>query len=192
MDDIISRKEALEALHGIKESLRCGGDPILAALMNTPHKEGGRTAHGHALGEDRRTLTPGICFRPGLHPQRSTPAHGQGSISGEWLVDNQNRHFPAGGRNPLGAHAGAAEGGNRMKGKRIRPTTGEVYMNRNGKVYLCGDVWDNNTPEPSFCARMTNTATGWTFTAHGIVEYEDGAIEWDYSTGGHFREVPTL
>lgn len=41
MDDIISRKEALEALRGIQESLRCGGDPILAALMNTPIKKVG-------------------------------------------------------------------------------------------------------------------------------------------------------
>lgn len=47
-----------------------------------------------------------------------------------------------------------------MKGKRIRPTTGEVYLNRNGETYLCGDTWDNNTPEPSYCARMTNTVTG--------------------------------
>lgn len=49
-----------------------------------------------------------------------------------------------------------------VKGKRFKPTTGEIYLNRNGKIYLCGDVWDNNTPEPSYCARMTNTATGWT------------------------------
>ena len=36
MDDIISRKAAVETLREIKEALRCGGDPILAALMNTP------------------------------------------------------------------------------------------------------------------------------------------------------------
>lgn len=79
-----------------------------------------------------------------------------------------------------------------MSGKRFKPTTGEIYLNRNGKIYLCGDVWDNNTPEPSYCARMTNTATGWTFVAHGIVQYEDGTIEWDYSSGGRFGEVSTL
>lgn len=79
-----------------------------------------------------------------------------------------------------------------VKGKRFKPTTGEIYLNRNGKIYLCGDVWNNNTPEPSYCARMTNTATGWTFVAHGIVRYEDGTIEWDYSSGGRFGEVPTL
>lgn len=38
MDDIISRKGTLAALHEIKEALACGGDPILAALMNTPIK----------------------------------------------------------------------------------------------------------------------------------------------------------
>lgn len=38
MDDIISRKGTLAALNEIKEALACGGDPILAALMNTPIK----------------------------------------------------------------------------------------------------------------------------------------------------------
>ena len=33
-----------------------------------------------------------------------------------------------------------------------------------------------------------NIASGWTLSAHGIVRYEDGTIEWDYSKGGCFNE----
>ena len=77
-----------------------------------------------------------------------------------------------------------------MSGKRINPTPGTVYVNRGGGKYLCGDVWENDTPALSYCARMTNTATGWTLVAHGVTQYPDGSIEWDYSTGGHFAEVP--
>lgn len=76
-----------------------------------------------------------------------------------------------------------------MDGKRIKPTQGTVYVNRNGSEYLCGDVWKNDTPEPSYCASMTNKKSGWTFIAHGIIQYPDGTIEWDYSTGGRFGEV---
>lgn len=39
MDDIISRKRTLADLREIQETLACGGDPILAALMNTPIKK---------------------------------------------------------------------------------------------------------------------------------------------------------
>lgn len=38
-------------------------------------------------------------------------------------------------------------------------------------------------------ALMTNIVTGWTCYAHEIVRYENGEIEWAYSTGGHFEEV---
>ena len=43
-----------------------------------------------------------------------------------------------------------------MGGKRIKPTPGTTYINKNGGAYLCGDVWKNDTPEPSYCASMTN------------------------------------
>lgn len=76
------------------------------------------------------------------------------------------------------------------EGRRIKPTPGDVYINKNGGLYLCGEVWENDTPEPSFCARMTNCRNGWTFVAHGITQYQDGTIEWDYSAGGRFAEVP--
>lgn len=33
---------------------------------------------------------------------------------------------------------------------------------------------------------MENVRTGWIFWAHVITMYEDGTIEWDYSTVGSF------
>ena len=63
---------------------------------------------------------------------------------------------------------------------------GKVYHNRGGGDFCC------TTPHfmgyPDGVERMTNVKTGWTFRAHGIVQYEDGSIEWDYSTGGYFEE----
>ena len=38
-------------------------------------------------------------------------------------------------------------------------------------------------------AWMQNTVSGWTLVAHGITRYEDGTIEWDYSTGGGFNDA---
>ena len=68
---------------------------------------------------------------------------------------------------------------------RFRPTIGEVYENVAGGEYRCQSV-----REPGLEAWMQNTVTGWTLLAHGIVLYEDGKIEWNYSTGGHFEEQP--
>ena len=61
-----------------------------------------------------------------------------------------------------------------MSGKRFKPVIGAVYTNKGGGTFLCGDVWENDTPGLSYCARMTNTKSGWTFIAHGLVQYEDG------------------
>ena len=46
-----------------------------------------------------------------------------------------------------------------MEKKYIVPVVGKIYTNRAGGEYLC---------------------------AHGVLEYEDGTIEWNYSTKGHF------
>lgn len=78
-----------------------------------------------------------------------------------------------------------------MDGKRFMPTPGTVYINKGGGAYLCGVVWKNDTQDPSYCASMTNIKSGWTFIAHGITQYTDGSIEWDYSTGGRFGEIPS-
>lgn len=66
-----------------------------------------------------------------------------------------------------------------MQGKRITPERGKVYKNKGGGEFLCIQGFDAN-------AVMRNTASGWTFKANGVIQYEDGTVEWDYSTGGHF------
>lgn len=35
-------------------------------------------------------------------------------------------------------------------------------------------------------ATFERVKDGWRLYAHGILEYEDGTIEWNYSTGGRF------
>lgn len=65
--------------------------------------------------------------------------------------------------------------------KRINPEPGKVYKNKGGGKFLCIRGCNNN-------AVMQNVASKWTFKANGVVQYADGTIEWDYSTGGHFAE----
>ena len=62
------------------------------------------------------------------------------------------------------------------------PTRGGVYENAGGGRYLCESC---SSPASAW---MINVASGWSFTAKGIVRYEDGTIEWDYSTGGGFND----
>lgn len=69
----------------------------------------------------------------------------------------------------------------RQNPQRFVPVPGEVYENAGGGRFECTDR------DPSTTAQMTNIASGWTCIAHNIVRYEDGTIEWDYSTGGHFE-----
>ena len=38
-------------------------------------------------------------------------------------------------------------------------------------------------------AEMVNIRTGWTFTANGTGMYEDGTIDWDFSSNGHFSKM---
>lgn len=59
-------------------------------------------------------------------------------------------------------------------------TEGHVYPNRGGGSFRCLSV--TGTPDPI----LKNVSSGWTFTAHTITMYQDGTIEWDYSTGGHW------
>lgn len=59
-------------------------------------------------------------------------------------------------------------------------TVGKVYTNRNGGTYLCKVIV---SPERYIMVRTTDE---WTLMAHVITMYEDGTIEWDYSSGGHW------
>lgn len=75
-----------------------------------------------------------------------------------------------------------------MSGKRnITLEVGKTYKNRGGGTFVCLEVGGFLRPGDAI---VQNVASGWTCTAHGVTQYEDGAIEWDYSTGGRFMEVP--
>lgn len=61
---------------------------------------------------------------------------------------------------------------------------GKVYRNRNGWDYLCQKNHRSGT------VTLERVRDGWTLEAHGICQYEDGTIEWDYSTGGRWTRTP--
>ena len=67
---------------------------------------------------------------------------------------------------------------------KFTPVEGKAYENAGGGRYICLAVLSDRE------AKVQNTVSGWTCYAHGIVRYEDGTIEWDYSTGGHFADLP--
>lgn len=83
-----------------------------------------------------------------------------------------------------------------MQAKYILPVVGQIYKNRNDREYCCL----SNTSYPNeeaaqkalalgeHQATMVRMSDGWSFTAHGFHQYEDGTVEWSYSTGGAFRE----
>lgn len=60
-------------------------------------------------------------------------------------------------------------------------TKGEIYENKGGGRFIC--LCDANGEITKLC----NVASGWTLYAHVITMYDDGKIEWDFSTGGHFK-----
>ena len=62
----------------------------------------------------------------------------------------------------------------------ITPVVGQVYHNHGGGDYRCTEVIDDRR------AVMVRLHDHWTLIAHGVRQYEDGAIEWDYSTDGHW------
>lgn len=81
------------------------------------------------------------------------------------------------------------------KGSRFEPVVGKVYTNRGGGNYRCiapstvGPMFYNAAGGYSNAsAVMRNEASGWTFTAKGIIRYPDGTIEWDHSIDGHFEQ----
>lgn len=68
--------------------------------------------------------------------------------------------------------------------KPYNPKHGYIYTNEGGGEYIC-QSWANQ----GGVAIMQNTRSGWCFVAHGVGIYEDGQIDWDYSTGGSFAKV---
>lgn len=76
-----------------------------------------------------------------------------------------------------------------MKGKYIKPEVGKTYCNRTGGVYKCTAHYETGRLD---CGEHTTTMVrepdGWALTAHGVQQYEDGTVEWNYSTGGHWSK----
>ena len=62
----------------------------------------------------------------------------------------------------------------------VDPEEGKTYRNRNGCTYVCTRRIDAET------AVMVRELDGWTLVAHRVRQFEDGTIEWDYSTGGYW------
>lgn len=63
------------------------------------------------------------------------------------------------------------------------PKIGQIYRNKGGGSYECMQIDDYYGEHV-----MRNVASGWTFTAHGIAIYDDGMIDWDFSTNGRFEK----
>ena len=57
--------------------------------------------------------------------------------------------------------------------------------------YLCTQVLRHAHPSDSL-AGFERITDGWCLTAHGVIQYEDGTIEWNYSSGGHWSHKINL
>lgn len=83
-----------------------------------------------------------------------------------------------------------------MRGKYIMPVVGQVYKNRNGWEYCClsnaaypnEDAAQRAVELGEHQARMIRMSDGWSIIAHGLQQYGDGTVEWNYSTGGAFQK----
>lgn len=76
----------------------------------------------------------------------------------------------------------------------IIPVVGQIYHNRGGGEYRCTGNRLYMSDEQQrralslgdHVAYMERVKDGWSLTAHGVIQYADGSIEWNYSTGEHF------
>jgi len=66
---------------------------------------------------------------------------------------------------------------------KFTPEVGQIYRNQGGGTFRCLEVAGSLGEYKAF---MQNVKSLWTFLASGCGMYEDGTIDWDYSTGGHF------
>ena len=69
-----------------------------------------------------------------------------------------------------------------MKPKRFSPEVGQCYRNNGWGCYEC--TYNINSGK---IAGFRNIHTGWTLSAHNVYIYDNGCIEWDYSTNGHWE-----
>lgn len=59
------------------------------------------------------------------------------------------------------------------------PTPGVIYHNAGGGNFLCIYVENDRV-------FFINVASGWVLEAHCVNLYENGSIDWNYSTNGYF------
>ena len=74
-----------------------------------------------------------------------------------------------------------------MEKKYFIPVVNHIYTNRNGSQYRCTDRVKGIRPCETI-AYFTRLSDGWSLTAHGPQIYDDGTIEWNYSTGGDWLQ----
>lgn len=74
-----------------------------------------------------------------------------------------------------------------MESKRMHLVVGERYnlighSEKNLLVLrkLDGDYYDEHS------YRVRSDTTGWTMDVHGVNMYDDGSIDWDFSTNGYY------
>ena len=58
-------------------------------------------------------------------------------------------------------------------------------MDHKGTVLECLRILTDDYYSP-YSAVVRSTITGWTMMIHGTNIYEDGTIDWDFSTNGYF------
>jgi hypothetical protein len=83
-----------------------------------------------------------------------------------------------------------------MQKKYVVPVVGQIYKNQNGREYYClSNAGYSSQSDMRVAvglgehqASMVRISDGWSFVAQGLQQYEDGTVEWNFSTGGAFRE----
>ena len=69
----------------------------------------------------------------------------------------------------------------KMETRHVKLIPGITYTNKGGGRYRCLDTYSYID-----AAQVENIESGWRCLAHNITMYDDGSIEWDYSTNGYF------
>lgn len=78
---------------------------------------------------------------------------------------------------------------------RITPEVDKIYENKGGGTFKCLSIDEemslSSNGVSGKSAVMQNVTTGWTLLAHGVNLYEDGKIDWEFSTQGRFEPIET-
>ena len=79
-----------------------------------------------------------------------------------------------------------------MRSERGMLKVGSLYK-LHGHDEFCLECIRRITDDPysRHSAYVRSTITGWTMIAHGTNIYEDGSIDWDFSTNGHWTDKRT-